>query len=77
MDKSMNIGLDEEIFADLAEELKISDPDFNSNLLLSKNKNAMREVKKARKYPAYYTDEQINSGLETLEKFALFLKNIN
>ena len=24
-----------------------------------------------------YTDEQINSGLETLEKFALFLKNIN
>lgn len=24
-----------------------------------------------------YTDEQINSGLEALEKFALFLKNIN
>lgn len=63
MDESMNVGLDEEIFADLSEELKISDPNFNSNLLLSKVKNAMREVKKARKYPAYYTEEQINRDM--------------
>ena len=63
MDESMNVGLDEEIFADLEEELKISDPNFNSDLLRSKVKNAMREVKKARKYPAYYTEEQINRDM--------------
>lgn len=63
MDESMNIGLDEEVFADLSEELKISDPNFNQNLLLSKVRNAIREVKKARKYPAYYTEEQINRDM--------------
>ena len=63
MDESMNVGLDEEIFADLEEELKISDPNFNSDLLRSKVKNAMSEVKKARKYPAYYTEEQINRDM--------------
>ena len=63
MDESMNVGLDEEIFADLSEELKISDPNFNSNLLLSKVKNAMREVKRARKYPDYYSEEQINQDM--------------
>lgn len=59
MDEGMTISLEEELVADLTAELKITDENFNSELLLSKVRNALREVKKARKYPGYYTEEQI------------------
>lgn len=62
IDGAMAIGLEEEIFADLSAELSL-DPTFNETFLLSKVKNALREVKRAKKYPSYYTEEQIQSDM--------------
>lgn len=62
IDSTMAIGLEEEIFADLSAELS-TDQIFNETLLLSKVKNALREVKRARKYPSYYTKKQIQSDM--------------
>lgn len=62
IDGKINIGLEAEIFSDLQEEL-LPDPTFDRTLLLSKVKNALREVKRARKYPSYYTEEQIQSDM--------------
>ena len=63
MDEEMEISLEEEIIADLTAELQITDKNFNPALLLSKVRNALREVKKARKYPDYYTEEQITADM--------------
>ncbi len=63
IDSGMNISLEQEIIADLTEELSISDENFNADLLLSKVRNALREVKKARKYPEYYTKSQIDRDM--------------
>lgn len=63
MDDGMTISLEEEIIADLTAELQITDKNFNSALLLSKVRNALREVKKVRKYPSYYTDSQIDRDM--------------
>lgn len=62
IDSTMTIGLEDEIVEDLKTELSL-DPTFNETLLLSKVKNALREVKRARKYPQYYTEEQIQSDM--------------
>lgn len=62
IDSEMTIGLEEEVFTDLSAELLL-EPTFNETLLLSKVKNALREVKRARKYPSYYTEEQIQSDM--------------
>lgn len=64
MDDGMTISLEEEIMADLTAELQITDKNFNSAILLSKVRNALMEVKKARNYPDYYTEEQINSDMQ-------------
>ncbi len=63
IDSGMSISLEQEIVVDLTAELSISDENFNPDLLLSKVRNALREVKKARKYPVYYTDSQIDRDL--------------
>ena len=63
MDEEMTIGFEDELMADLSMELQMTDPNFNQTLLLSKVRNALREVKKARKYPGYYTEDQINADL--------------
>lgn len=62
MDESMMIGLQQELIADLTAELE-SESTFDSNKLTQKVVNAIREVKRARKYPAYYSDEQIDKDL--------------
>lgn len=62
IDENMTVGLENEVFEDLKVELS-TDPTFNGTLLLSKVKNALREVKRARKYPTYYTDEQIERDM--------------
>lgn len=59
IDSGMTVGLEEEIMADLTAELSLTDPNFSAALLLPKVRNAMREVKRARNYPASYTSEQI------------------
>lgn len=63
IDSSMTVGLEQEIFADLSAELSVSDENFNETLLLSKVRNAMREVKRARNYPKSYSDSQIEQDM--------------
>jgi hypothetical protein len=62
MDNAMNVGLQEELIADLTIELE-KEPTFNAEVLKQKVVSAIREVKTARKYPSYYTEEQINADL--------------
>lgn len=50
------------IIDELSIELK-GDPSFSDELIAIKVDNAVREVKRARRYPAYYTDEMIESDL--------------
>lgn len=59
----MGENIEQEIVAELTAELSITDENFNSDLLLSKVRNALREVKKARKYPEYYTENQITKDV--------------
>jgi len=54
--------LQEEIIADLTTELQ-GDDDFNDKLLAVKVKNAIKEIKLARKYPSSYTEDMINKDL--------------
>ena len=62
MDETMGLTLQDEIIADLTLELG-AEPTFNADALRQKVINAIREVKKARKYPSYYTEEQIARDL--------------
>ena len=62
MDAGINISLQEELMNDLKSELEC-EPTFNGTLLKSKVKNAIKEVERARKYPSYYTGEQIQEDL--------------
>lgn len=62
MDEAIGLTLRDEIIADLTLELG-AEPTFNADALRQKVINAIREVKKARKYPAYYTDGQIKIDL--------------
>lgn len=63
IDSGMKVGLEEEIMADLTAELSLTDPNFSPALLLPKVRNAIREVKRARNYPASYTDAQIEADM--------------
>lgn len=63
IDSGMTAGLEQEIFVELSAELSVSDKNFNETLLLSKVRNAMREVKRARNYPKSYTDSQIETDM--------------
>lgn len=62
MDEQMNVGLQEELLADLTVELE-DEPTFSSSKLEHKIINAIREVKRARKYPVTYTEEQIEKDI--------------
>ena len=64
MDAGMSVGLEQELIADLTTELEIADKNFNSKLLLSKVRNALKEIKRARKYPESYSDERIERDLQ-------------
>lgn len=62
MDEEMSVSLQDELIADLTVELS-GESTFDLSKLTQKVINSIREVKRARKYPAYYTDEQINKDL--------------
>lgn len=62
IDSPIAVTLEDEIMEDLKAELS-ADPTFNENLLLSKVRNALREVKRARRYPTYYTEKQIEQDM--------------
>jgi hypothetical protein len=53
----------EEILKDLKTELLLT-KESDINILSSKVKNAIREIRRDRNYPAAYTDEMIASDLE-------------
>lgn len=63
MEGGVENNLLSELSEDLTAELSILDKAFDANLLLSKIKSAMREVKNARNYPDYYTEEQIEEDM--------------
>lgn len=62
MDENMIVDLQSELIADLTLELQ-GEETFNDSVLTQKVVNAIREVKRARKYPSYYTDERIKKDL--------------
>lgn len=62
MDEGMGLTLQDELIADLTLELS-SEPTFNESVLKQKVVGAIREVKTTRKYPSYYTEEQITADL--------------
>ena len=54
----------EEIIAELTTELQIADPHlFNADLLRVKVNGAYREVRAARRYPAFYSEAEIESDM--------------
>lgn len=63
MDEAMNVGIEQEIIAELTIELQ-GEPTFNADVLAIKVRNAIREVKMKRNYVATsYTDTQIEADL--------------
>lgn len=65
----------EEIIADLTLELK-NDDNFNADVLASKVRSAIREVRQKRNYPSYYTEQMIDTDLSryftTIRNIALY-----
>lgn len=63
MDEAFNVGIEQEIIAELTIELQDEDT-FNAEILAVKVRNAIRELKMKRNYiVTSYTDEQIESDL--------------
>lgn len=62
MDEQMEVSLQDELIADLTVELE-NEPTFDLSKLTQKVINAIREVKKARKYPSNYTEDMINKDI--------------
>lgn len=58
------LALEYELLEDLTEELTATDPKFKQELIKTKIKNAIREVRKARNYPKYYTESAIAEDLQ-------------
>lgn len=70
-------ALKNELVKDLTEELQaVEDNNFNAVLLNSKVEAAIRDVKRVRKYPDYYTESAINEDMEdfysNIRSIALF-----
>jgi hypothetical protein len=63
IDEGMTLTLEQELVADLTDELSEGDELFNEKLMLSKIRNAIREVKRVRNYPSSYTDEMIDNDM--------------
>lgn len=62
MDELMSVSLQDELIADLKVELE-NETTFDLSVLTQKVINAIREVKRTRKYPNNYTDEMIDKDL--------------
>ena len=62
MDESMLVGLQDELIADITQELQ-DEPTFDASKLKQKVLNAIREVKRARKYPSNYTGDMVSNDL--------------
>lgn len=60
------MALEDELIEDLTAELSVADPMFEtySSMVAIKVKTAIREVKKARRYPADYSNKTVEDDLE-------------
>lgn len=58
------LTLEYELLEDLTEELSIMDKKFKPEFIKPKVKNAIREVRRARNYPKYYTESMIAEDLQ-------------
>lgn len=58
------IGMVQELIVDMTSELEPTDDQFNATLLTLKVIGAYRDVRNARKYPSYYTEEETESDME-------------
>lgn len=67
------LTLEYELLEDLTAELSETDENFKKSLIIQKIKNAIREVRKIRNYPKYYTESAI---VEDLEKYYSSIRNI-
>lgn len=63
MEDAADINMEQKLLDDLTAELSAADASFNADLLSPKVQNAIREVRAARKYPSYYTEEQIERDM--------------
>lgn len=63
MDEENILTLQEQVITDLTTELK-NDSIFNADVLKNKVVNAIREIKRERRYPSNYTDEMIEKDLD-------------
>lgn len=79
MDNSMTVGLQDELIADLTTELS-GEPTFDASILRAKVINAIKEVKKARKYPSYYpsylVDRDLDEYYSNIRNIALYDYNM-
>lgn len=62
MDNTMQLSLQDELIADLTTELQ-GQPTFSDSVIKQKVVNAIREVRQARRYPSYYTDDVIEKDI--------------
>lgn len=58
------LTLELELLEDLTEELTETDQNFKPEIIKPKIKNAIREVKKTRNYPKYYTENMVADDLQ-------------
>lgn len=63
MDEEIVLTLQDQLIADLTTELQ-GDNTFNKSVLKIKVVNAIKEVKRERRYPSSYTDEMIDEDLD-------------
>lgn len=74
------LTLESDILEDLTAELSETDKKFKQSLIIPKIKNAIREVKRARKYPKHYTESMITEDMQgfysNIRALALYDYNI-
>lgn len=59
-----SIEMVQDIVDDLTSELEPTDEQFNATLLAVKVIGAYRDVRSARRYPAYYTEQDVEADME-------------
>lgn len=67
------LTFENDLLEDLTAELSETDPNFRQSLIIPKIKEAIREVRRARNYPKYYSESAI---VEDLEDYYSNIRNI-
>lgn len=67
------LTFENDLLEDLTAELSETDSNFKQSLIIPKIKGAIREVRRARNYPKYYTESAI---VEDLENYYSNIRNI-